>query len=165
MEAVYCRKSNLIATISPPHHLPPIAPIAGVTTSVTDYPSRSKGKKLKILKLSLSVLGGILVLGLTSTLIIILYRRKKKKIHLNLKWEEDQTLFEVLTITRATNNFSLENKIGEGGYGPVYKPMWHVGSVEAAEACSGVDGGVYRSGAEEVEIPVVMTNGGGISRQ
>nr|GMD57414.1 hypothetical protein Iba_chr11eCG12490 [Ipomoea batatas]GMD80082.1 hypothetical protein Iba_chr13dCG10220 [Ipomoea batatas]GMD92578.1 hypothetical protein Iba_chr14eCG10490 [Ipomoea batatas] len=49
MEAVYCRKSNLIATISPPHHLPPIAPIAGVTTSVTGQrratnprPNRSK---------------------------------------------------------------------------------------------------------------------------
>nr|GMD99510.1 G-type lectin S-receptor-like serine/threonine-protein kinase At4g27290 [Ipomoea batatas] len=92
-----------------------------MASSDLDYPSRSKGKKLKIIKLSLSVLGGILVLSLTSTLIIVLYRRKRKKIHLNLKWEEDQTLFEVLTITRATNNFSLENKIGEGGYGPVYK--------------------------------------------
>nr|GMD96435.1 G-type lectin S-receptor-like serine/threonine-protein kinase At4g27290 isoform X1 [Ipomoea batatas] len=53
--------------------------------------------------------------------IIILYKRKRKETHLKLKWEEDQTLFEVSTITRATRNFSLNNKIGEGGYGPVYK--------------------------------------------
>nr|GME12769.1 G-type lectin S-receptor-like serine/threonine-protein kinase At4g27290 [Ipomoea batatas] len=107
-----------------------------MASSDSDYPSRSKGKKLKIIKLSLSVLGGILVLSLTSTLIIILYRRKRKKINLNLKWEEDQTLFEVLTITRATNNFSLENKIGEGGYGPVYKGVLDGGKEIAVKRLS-----------------------------
>ncbi|MCD7470323.1 hypothetical protein HAX54_010060 [Datura stramonium] len=30
-------------------------------------------------------------------------------------------LFQLSTITRATNNFSVNNKIGEGGFGPVYK--------------------------------------------
>nr|GMD96441.1 G-type lectin S-receptor-like serine/threonine-protein kinase At4g27290 [Ipomoea batatas] len=102
----------------------------------SDYPSRSKGKKFKIIKLSLLALGGILVLCFTSTLIIILYRRKKKKIHLNLKWEEDQTLFEVLTITRATDNFLLENKIGEGGYGPVYKGVLDDGKEIAVKRLS-----------------------------
>ncbi|KAK7262683.1 hypothetical protein RJT34_30259 [Clitoria ternatea] len=33
----------------------------------------------------------------------------------------DLPLFDLLTITVATNNFSLDNKIGEGGFGPVYK--------------------------------------------
>ncbi|XP_019155961.1 PREDICTED: G-type lectin S-receptor-like serine/threonine-protein kinase At4g27290 [Ipomoea nil] len=107
-----------------------------MASSDSDYPSRSKGKKLKIIKLSSSILGGILVLSLASTLIIILYRRKREKIHLNLKWEEDQTLFEVLTITRATDNFSPENKIGEGGYGPVYKGVLDDGKEIAVKRLS-----------------------------
>nr|GMD56091.1 G-type lectin S-receptor-like serine/threonine-protein kinase At4g27290 [Ipomoea batatas]GMD99505.1 G-type lectin S-receptor-like serine/threonine-protein kinase At4g27290 [Ipomoea batatas]GME17700.1 G-type lectin S-receptor-like serine/threonine-protein kinase At4g27290 [Ipomoea batatas] len=92
-----------------------------MASSDLDYPSSSKGKKSEIIKLTSSILAGILVLSLSLTQVIILYKRKMKEIHLKLKWEEEQTLFEVSTITRATNNFSLNNKIGEGGYGPVYK--------------------------------------------
>ncbi|KAG5047185.1 hypothetical protein JHK86_016591 [Glycine max] len=33
----------------------------------------------------------------------------------------DVPLFNLLTITIATNNFLLKNKIGQGGFGPVYK--------------------------------------------
>lgn len=29
--------------------------------------------------------------------------------------------FDLTTILKATNNFSIENKLGEGGFGPVYK--------------------------------------------
>nr|GMC84834.1 G-type lectin S-receptor-like serine/threonine-protein kinase At4g27290 [Ipomoea batatas]GMC94300.1 G-type lectin S-receptor-like serine/threonine-protein kinase At4g27290 [Ipomoea batatas]GMD03554.1 G-type lectin S-receptor-like serine/threonine-protein kinase At4g27290 [Ipomoea batatas]GMD38235.1 G-type lectin S-receptor-like serine/threonine-protein kinase At4g27290 [Ipomoea batatas]GME01979.1 G-type lectin S-receptor-like serine/threonine-protein kinase At4g27290 [Ipomoea batatas] len=92
-----------------------------MASSELDYPSSSMGKKSKIIKFTSSILAGILVLSLSLTLVIILYKRKTKEILLNLTSEEDQTLFEVSTITRATHNFSLNNKIGEGGYGPVYK--------------------------------------------
>ena len=30
-------------------------------------------------------------------------------------------LFNFATISKATHNFSPENKLGEGGFGPVYK--------------------------------------------
>jgi hypothetical protein len=30
-------------------------------------------------------------------------------------------IFDQATILRATNNFSFDNKLGEGGFGPVYK--------------------------------------------
>lgn len=33
----------------------------------------------------------------------------------------DLRLFSYASILEATDNFSLENKLGEGGYGPVYK--------------------------------------------
>lgn len=37
------------------------------------------------------------------------------------KEEMDLPLFDLCTITSATNNFSFTNKLGEGGFGPVYK--------------------------------------------
>lgn len=33
----------------------------------------------------------------------------------------DLPLFDLGTITDATGNFSIDNKLGEGGFGPVYK--------------------------------------------
>ena len=33
-------------------------------------------------------------------------------------------LFDLATISTATNNFSIENKIGEGGFGPVYRVIF-----------------------------------------
>lgn len=49
----------------------------------------------------------------------------------NTEWKEDDTdcehedleipFFDLATILNATNNFSVENKLGEGGFGPVYK--------------------------------------------
>jgi len=38
----------------------------------------------------------------------------------------DVTLFDLLSITTATNNFSLNNKIGQGGFGPVYKVIQYL---------------------------------------
>lgn len=32
-------------------------------------------------------------------------------------------LFDLTTIADATDNFSIDNKLGEGGFGPVYKVM------------------------------------------
>ncbi|KAK7328006.1 hypothetical protein VNO77_22100 [Canavalia gladiata] len=41
--------------------------------------------------------------------------------HRNQNEDQASPLFDIETILAATNNFSLENKIGEGGFGPVYK--------------------------------------------
>ena len=30
-------------------------------------------------------------------------------------------IFDLATIVKATNSFSIENKLGQGGFGPVYK--------------------------------------------
>jgi len=42
------------------------------------------------------------------------------------QWNEKRTgndahIFDLITILEATDNFSFTNKIGEGGFGPVYK--------------------------------------------
>ena len=37
-----------------------------------------------------------------------------------------QRIYDLAVIANATNNFSSENKLGEGGFGPVYKVcFWH----------------------------------------
>ncbi|KAG5149667.1 hypothetical protein JHK82_016548 [Glycine max] len=46
--------------------------------------------------------------------------KTKENIKRQLK-DLDVPLFDLLTITTATNNFSSNNKIGQGGFGPVYK--------------------------------------------
>ena len=50
--------------------------------------------------------------------------------------EEDMELplFDLSTIARATDDFSLNNKLGEGGFRPVYKVNWqYVGTVNSKE--------------------------------
>jgi hypothetical protein len=33
----------------------------------------------------------------------------------------DIPIFDLSTIANATNNFSIDNKLGQGGFGPVYE--------------------------------------------
>ncbi|KAJ8537838.1 hypothetical protein K7X08_014378 [Anisodus acutangulus] len=91
----------------------------------------SKRKKAKILAVSFSLLMAMILLGL----ILLLYIRKRKK---KLKLNEDSELpvFQLPIITRATNNFSINNKIGEGGFGPVYKGMLEDGKEIAVKRLS-----------------------------
>lgn len=35
-------------------------------------------------------------------------------------------LFDLATIAKATNNFSTDNKLGQGGFGPVYKVKYQL---------------------------------------
>ncbi|KAK4348579.1 hypothetical protein RND71_031334 [Anisodus tanguticus] len=65
----------------------------------------------------------------------VVYMRKRKK---KLKLDEDSELpvFQLPIITRATNNFSIHNKIGEGGFGPVYKGMLEDGKEIAVKRLS-----------------------------
>ena len=49
-------------------------------------------------------------------------KRKYKMTHNDGEKEEmDLWIFDFNIISKATNNFSNDNKLGEGGFGPVYK--------------------------------------------
>jgi len=84
---------------------------------IAESEAGSKRNKAMILTLmSFSLLMAMILLSL----IFLLHKRKKKK-KLLLKEDFALQMFQLSTLTRATNNFSLNNKIGEGGFGAVYK--------------------------------------------
>nr|GMD80802.1 G-type lectin S-receptor-like serine/threonine-protein kinase At4g27290 [Ipomoea batatas] len=78
----------------------------------------SKGKKVQI------ILGCSLPLTIIVLLVLCfglyLYKKSKEKMMKLKEWLEIP-LFDMSTISRATNNFSENNKLGEGGFGAVYK--------------------------------------------
>ncbi|KAJ9553631.1 hypothetical protein OSB04_017676 [Centaurea solstitialis] len=54
----------------------------------------------------------------------------------NKKGSIELPLFSLPTISRATNNFSMHNKLGEGGFGPVYKGVLEEGQEIAVKRLS-----------------------------
>ncbi|KAG2689712.1 hypothetical protein I3843_09G150400 [Carya illinoinensis] len=68
--------------------------------------------------------------------------------------EEDQALplFDIYAIATATNNFSFTNKIGEGGFGPVYKGVLPTGQQIAVKRLSKESG----QGLKEFKNEVVL---------
>ncbi|KAJ8537835.1 hypothetical protein K7X08_014375 [Anisodus acutangulus] len=92
-------------------------------------------KKTKVLVLSLSLLSGVAVIGLTIGL-YIWKKTKKKKTKLTLKDDPDLPLFALSIITKATSNFSDKNMLGEGGFGSVYKGILEGGQEIAIKRLS-----------------------------
>lgn len=106
---------------------------------------------------SVTVVSGVLVLGLISWYVIRRRRRitaqrtgaqRRETASLRVQensqcLEEDELelpLFDLATISTATNNFSIENKIGEGGFGPVYKGQLSTGREVAVKRLSQTSG-------------------------
>ncbi|KAK9268594.1 hypothetical protein L1049_000349 [Liquidambar formosana] len=105
----------------------------------------SNGKK-RVWIIVGSVFAVMLLLGLGLTLYI---RKKKQKRKLSGQGKKGQNpekdyttedlelpLFDLATIANATNNFSINNKIGEGGFGPVYKGVLEDGQEIAVKRLS-----------------------------
>ncbi|XP_031120584.1 uncharacterized protein LOC116023718 [Ipomoea triloba] len=79
--------------------------------------SSSLGRKIKIFVLCLSMLVVIVLAGVSLYLYFCKSKRKEQK----LNQELELPVFDRSTISRATNNFSEMNKLGQGGFGDVYK--------------------------------------------
>ncbi|KAK9269731.1 hypothetical protein L1049_001509 [Liquidambar formosana] len=62
-------------------------------------------------------------------------------------------VFSFADIVAATNNFSIENKLGEGGYGPVYKGELPIGQEIAVKRLSKMS----KQGLEEFKNEVMLT--------
>ncbi|XP_050145484.1 G-type lectin S-receptor-like serine/threonine-protein kinase At4g27290 isoform X4 [Malus sylvestris] len=84
--------------------------------------SESNVKKMRII-ISTTVLStGLLIMGLA----LLFYVWKKQhqkggKLGCGQKEDLELPLFDLMTVVSATSNFSIENKLGEGGFGSVFK--------------------------------------------
>uniref|UniRef100_M1BP22 Receptor-like serine/threonine-protein kinase n=1 Tax=Solanum tuberosum TaxID=4113 RepID=M1BP22_SOLTU len=113
----------------------------------------SKGKIAFILAIALPLLVALILLGLGVGLILCKRKRRKDPVvtttgrlggHSNKNDNSNQIheenfelpLFDLLTLTNATNNFSFANKIGEGGFGQVYKGVLEGGQEVAVKRLS-----------------------------
>ncbi|KAA8519925.1 hypothetical protein F0562_014165 [Nyssa sinensis] len=93
--------------------------------------SNSNGKRTAVIA-SVSVISGVIILGLISCYVIwkrTARRRGAARLD-NPSQDNNQSiedeelelpLIDLVTISTATNNFSFTNKIGEGGFGSVYR--------------------------------------------
>nr|XP_043613114.1 G-type lectin S-receptor-like serine/threonine-protein kinase SD1-1 isoform X2 [Erigeron canadensis] len=93
------------------------------------------GKKQQVIKATLSILAALIFLALIMA--ICIWRKKRRSnaesegIVVNVLYNDHYSsskrrsievpVFSFSTIASATNNFSNFNKLGEGGFGPVYK--------------------------------------------
>ncbi|XP_051151730.1 G-type lectin S-receptor-like serine/threonine-protein kinase At4g27290 isoform X2 [Andrographis paniculata] len=83
----------------------------------------SAGKKNVKLIASVTIVGAAVLLSVS--IVLCMWRKKNKnsvgRIAESHGSDLELPLFDLSTISKATNKFSIRNKIGEGGYGPVYK--------------------------------------------
>lgn len=104
--------------------------------SITGHHS-SRRRLTLIIALTISSVVFLLVL-------ILLFRIRKMRKHKRLKkvqegdWEEnlDLIIYDLATVATATNQFSFQNKIGEGGFGPVYRGILPTGQEVAIKRLS-----------------------------
>ncbi|XP_016464375.2 G-type lectin S-receptor-like serine/threonine-protein kinase At4g27290 [Nicotiana tabacum] len=112
---------------------------------------KSNGHKGKLLAWIIPLSAGVVLIFLS---LVIFHRRRKRAsekkkgfwgcngnykmdYHNGNRSEEfELPLFDLSTIAKSTNNFSEESKIGEGGYGPVYKGMLEQGQEIAVKRLS-----------------------------
>ncbi|XP_017432462.1 G-type lectin S-receptor-like serine/threonine-protein kinase At4g27290 isoform X1 [Vigna angularis] len=97
-----------------------------IATSDTDG---KHGRRKKVIAVA-SAVASLVFLMLLTFCIYMTKRRYKGKMKTKMATvdknegkQEDLELpfFDLATLVKATNNFSIENKLGEGGFGPVYK--------------------------------------------
>ncbi|KAJ8763630.1 hypothetical protein K2173_003102 [Erythroxylum novogranatense] len=101
--------------------------------------AKSKGKKQRIVVIISSVLSATLLLGVACLVIWFSRKRQQNARKTNELQEgncQDLPVFDLNTIATATNNFSVVNKLGEGGFGPVYKGILRGGHEIAVKRLS-----------------------------
>ncbi|XP_034890340.1 probable LRR receptor-like serine/threonine-protein kinase RFK1 isoform X1 [Populus alba] len=120
-------------------------PVSGVygplISAISVYPNFkprfSGGGKTRTVPIILGVVGFCLVFSALAIFWWKCYFRVKKKRQKGLEGIEIQTVsFTLKQIKAATGNFDPANKIGEGGFGPVYKGMLPDGTVIAVKQLS-----------------------------
>ncbi|CAM8903695.1 unnamed protein product [Rhodiola kirilowii] len=102
----------------------------------------SNAKGLKVVMIS-SMLSALVLVSVV--IFIICHQRRKTHLPRQSGTKDEMStndddldlpLFDMETLSRATNSFSVENKLGEGGFGPVYKGLLQGGQEIAVKKLS-----------------------------
>ncbi|KAL8510003.1 hypothetical protein ACS0TY_017001 [Phlomoides rotata] len=119
----------------------------------------SKSRTRVIVIASLTSVACMVILSLI--MVFILTRKKKKEVRLeevapftgrHVIKDTDLPFFSISTIVQATDNFSNNNKLGEGGFGPVYRGMLEDGREIAVKRLSKTS----RQGVDELKNEVIL---------
>ncbi|XP_050145495.1 G-type lectin S-receptor-like serine/threonine-protein kinase At4g27290 isoform X1 [Malus sylvestris] len=106
-------------------------------TKINAKYSESNEKKMRIIISTIVLSTGLLILGL-ALLFYVWKKQHQKGGKLGRSQNEDLELplFDLMTIVSATSNFSIENKLGEGGFGSVFKGTMEDGQAIAVKRLS-----------------------------
>uniref|UniRef100_A0A5B7BBD3 Receptor-like serine/threonine-protein kinase n=1 Tax=Davidia involucrata TaxID=16924 RepID=A0A5B7BBD3_DAVIN len=133
-----------------------------IRMAASELGSNNNAKRTAVIA-SVSVVSGVLLLGLISCCVIwkrTAWRRGAQRLDNpsqdNNQSAEDEDLelplFDLVTISTATNNFSFTNKIGEGGFGSVYRGKLSTGQEIAVKRLSKDSG----QGMKEFKNEVIL---------
>nr|XP_028956457.1 G-type lectin S-receptor-like serine/threonine-protein kinase At4g27290 [Malus domestica] len=90
----------------------------------------NEGENSRKVKIAIIVVGIAIVFSGVLLVGYVIRRRKRKNKEIRERNEDNEgaprgdmelPLFDLMTVARATDNFSSNKKLGEGGFGPVYK--------------------------------------------
>ncbi|KAL3652495.1 hypothetical protein CASFOL_002176 [Castilleja foliolosa] len=101
-----------------------------MSASESDHRDINRMKTTTIIAISTS-LAGIVLLGLSLALFI--WKRNKNAYHVA---ELELPVYDLSTVAKATNSFSNSNKLGEGGFGSVYRGILEDGKEIAVKRLS-----------------------------
>ncbi|CAO1940185.1 unnamed protein product [Urochloa humidicola] len=153
--------NSTLAAAPPPHKGEPVAP------SSTRHFAGLQGRKSIVLAISVAApILALFICGIFSFKYIKRHRKgkgSKDKGKMNVKEEDEAlstvigrssqfTVYDFLQVLGATNNFSQENKLGQGGFGPVYKGRFHDGLEIAVKRLASHSGQGFREYKNEIEL-------------
>ncbi|KAL5131281.1 G-type lectin S-receptor-like serine/threonine-protein kinase [Glycine soja] len=130
-----------------------------MSETAQQYQEAKHSSKKKVVVIA-STVSSVIAILLIFIFIYWSYKNKNKEIITGIEGKNNKSqqedfelpLFDLASIAHATNNFSNDNKLGEGGFGPVYKGILPYGQEVAVKRLSETS----RQGLKEFKNEVML---------